>query len=167
MATTFDGFKRLPGHVTLAVAFQGQQPFLAGIPSKQHIEFLKEAESAFKLKRSDRTNKASQIRLRELAYVMVQDKGVAEAARGLATAIYWLAINHYDQGEAIRSQLSDLLAEEDCAVISVMVTGDAEGMRWGFAVGSEPLDFSDMMPLVPDTQPLVLSASPGAGRVIN
>lgn len=164
---TFDGYEPVSGHVTLAVAFQAQPPFLAAIPIAHHIDTLKEVEQAYSLRRADRTARDAQIRLRELAYTMVHDKGVADVAVGLAKLIYWLAINHYDQGAALRTQLSDLLSESDSAVISVMVVGDSEKMRWGFAVGGLPVDFSDMLPILPDTQPLFVQAPATASRVIN
>lgn len=164
---TFPQYDPEPGCVALAVAIQGQRPFIASVSTDRHASVLKDVEQAFHLKRADRTDKEAQVRLREMLYTAAYHNGVEDDAARLAAAIYWLAINHYAQGEAVKDQLSSLLAQHGTAVISVGVVGDKEAMRWGFAVGSRPADFSSIMPLDTGAQPFVVSLSPKELRTLN
>jgi hypothetical protein len=117
-------------------------------------DLLAEVEQTLELKTSGRRDPWVHMRLRDVArralVMLAQRKGETErrdrAAKGTMGSLLWLALNHYERADEMRSAVASAVRRGGNACITIQ----SDGRRvWGFAVSDQFVDMEKAMKLVP------------------
>lgn len=159
MIGVLEGYEPEEGDVAIAVVAQGLMGAVGVLDARLLGDALEMVERNWKLTPADRADKDGQVELRGKVYALLRTDGAAALGDGLFATLYWLAANHYANGEEFRRVLSDELRTRNRAVVSIAILGDGETMRWGFSVGETVIDFTQLMGEIPADMPIFRAVS--------